>query len=217
VAPGVQSPAFRTIGGAPVSRTRAEESQEGEPLTADLRATLLALARRSIETRLADAQDAAPDAEDFPPALRARRSSFVTLERGGELRGCIGSLEATTPLVEDVWRNARQAAFQDARFEPLAAEELTDLHVHIEVLGPLESMHVTSDEDLLARLRPGRDGLVIQCPGHRATFLPAVWQKLPEPADFLHALKRKAGLSTTHSAGELTVSRYATESFEEPA
>jgi AmmeMemoRadiSam system protein A len=184
-------------------------------LSAGLRTSLLHEARRSIATALADEANSEPDAAEFPEPLRAVRASFVTLKHGDRLRGCIGTLEPRLPLIVEVWRNARQAAFQDPRFEPVTADELDALHLHIEVLGPLEPMPADSDEALLCALRPGEDGLVIECPEHRATFLPAVWASLPEPVDFVYELKRKAGLPGSYPAAELTISRYRTESFEE--
>jgi AmmeMemoRadiSam system protein A len=156
--------------------------------------TLRAVARASIEHWLAEGRPLAVEAAAYPAELREPGASFVTLERRGVLRGCIGSLEAQRPLVDDVALNAFGAAFRDPRFPPLAAEELPGLDVSVSVLSPLEPMAARSEAALLAQLRPGIDGLVLRAGERRATFLPAVWKELPEPAAFLRQLKRKAEL-----------------------
>lgn len=143
--------------------------------------------------------------ERFPPPLRAPGASFVTLRIAGRLRGCLGTLEAERALVLDVAENAVGSALRDPRFPPMARVELAALSIELSLLGPLEPLAVGSEEELLARLRPGIDGLVIEEEGRRATFLPAVWSELPEPQAFLAALRRKAGLASFAgpSGGEL--------------
>jgi AmmeMemoRadiSam system protein A len=131
----------------------------------------------------------------------------------GELRGCIGSLEAYRPLVEDVAHNAYAAAFSDPRFTPLSETELIDVEFHISVLTPAAPMHFESEADLLSQLRPGIDGLVLEDAGHRGTFLPSVWESLPDAAQFLQHLKMKAGLPADYWSDNLKVSRYTSESF----
>lgn len=156
---------------------------------------LLALARASVEHGLRHGGPLPVDAAALPEPLGERAASFVTLRRGdGELRGCIGELEARGPLAESVARNAFGAAFRDPRFDPVAGDELDDLAVHVSVLGPLEPLAAGSESELLAALRPGRDGLLIDDGVRRATFLPAVWSSLPDPRQFLLELARKAGL-----------------------
>jgi AmmeMemoRadiSam system protein A len=182
-------------------------------LGAEERRILLDLARSSIRHGLADHRPQPVEPRDYPAALREPRAAFVTLERDGQLRGCIGHLEACQTLVEDVAENAFSAAFRDPRFPPLRADELADLEVHISVLSPPEPLPVESESDLLRRLRPGIDGLILEDDGHRGTFLPAVWESLPQPEQFLAHLKRKAGLPTEYWSDSVRVSRYTAEAF----
>lgn len=153
----------------------------------------------------------------FDPALNVRRASFVTLLKNGDLRGCIGSLRATRPLVIDVARNAYAAAFSDPRFTKVSAGEVGALDIHISILSQPETMSFCSESDLVGQLRPGIDGLVIEDNGHRGTFLPSVWESLPEPQMFLNQLKRKAGLAESHWSEHIKVSRYATETITGPS
>jgi uncharacterized protein len=184
---------------------------EGTRLAPEHRTHLLALARESIERGLAGARWKVR-AEDFPEALRAVRATFVTLHIDDGLRGCIGTLDAKYTLVEDVVRNAHGAAFEDPRFPALTRREFERLEVHISVLTPPEPVEVASEEELLAQLRPRRDGLIIEEGFYRGTFLPSVWEQLPEPRDFLRQLKRKAGLPDDYWSSRLRVRRYTTES-----
>ncbi len=149
------------------------------------------------------------------PWLREQGASFVTLNEGGELRGCIGTLVARRPLVEDVRGNARAAAFDDPRFAPLAATELPRVKIEVSVLSALELIPVASEDELLTELVPGRDGLFLTSGFYRATFLPQVWEALPDPRDFLRRLKMKAGLSPGYWSSDLRFSRYTVSSFEE--
>ena len=156
--------------------------------------------------------------EKFPsigtcPELKEERATFVTLTIGGALRGCIGMLEACRPLVEDVAENACAAAFDDPRFEPLSKEEFDELDIHISVLSPPEEMTFVSEKDLLERVRPGVDGLILQEGGRRGTFLPSVWEELPDKELFLMHLKMKAGLPNTYWSDSLRVFRYTAEYF----
>lgn len=177
------------------------------------RQTLLDVARRSIRHGLACAQALAVCPAEYSPALREDRACFVTLELGGDLRGCIGSLAATEPLVVNVANNAYAAAFRDPRFPPVVATEEPRLEVHISVLNPPQAMRVESEEDLLRQLRPGVDGLILSDGWHRATFLPAVWEDLPEPRHFLAHLKLKAGLAMDYWSPSLRFQRYTCESI----
>lgn len=140
---------------------------------------------------------------------------FVTLHRGGELRGCIGSMLAYRPLLEDLQANACAAAFSDPRFPPLKAWELADLNVEVSLLSALEPLQFESEEDLLGQLRPGVDGLLLEWGSHRGTFLPAVWQALRERQVFLNKLKGKAGLDEGFWAPEISVKRYTTDCWGE--
>ena len=149
------------------------------------------------------------------PALTVRRSSFVTLRRGEELRGCCGTLDAPRPLAEDVWRNAWAAAFNDYRFPPLTASEWPHMNVHLSLLTVPEPLDVATEEELLAELRPSIDGLILESDAGRATFLPVVWEQIPDPVQFVRQLKMKAGWSATYWSNRVRCSRYTTESFGE--
>jgi AmmeMemoRadiSam system protein A len=171
-------------------------------------ALLLELARRSVAHGLRAGCPLGVDPAALPAELGAPGASFVTLRRGGELRGCIGSLEAHRPLAQDVSHNAWQAAFGDPRFDPLAAHELEGLHVEISILAPSQPLLARSEPELLAALRPGVDGLVLRLGARRATFLPSVWSSLPDAREFVAALKRKAGLREDYWSQELAFERY---------
>lgn len=183
----------------------------GPSLSEDDRDTLRRIALDSIRHGLASGRPLEPDKKDMPQALRAPGAVFVTLEMGGRLRGCIGSFEANRPLVEDVAHNAYSAAFMDYRFPPVSEQELRDLDVHLSLLTPLAPLPVVSREDLLEKLRPGVDGLLLEDPPHRSTFLPQVWEALPDPEDFLAELLQKAGLPRDHWSDTLQFSRYRVE------
>jgi AmmeMemoRadiSam system protein A len=178
------------------------------------RSNLLALARRSIEAGLATGR-LAPMPSIDSPNLNVSRATFVTLRANQDLRGCCGSIDARFPLAEDVWRNAWASAFADPRFPSLEPGEYAHLSLHISVLSPLERVQVSSESELLSILRPGEDGLLLQLGAARATFLPAVWESLPDPQSFLSQLKLKAGWRADFWSPHIDVWRYATESFGE--
>lgn len=173
--------------------------------------TLLRIARATLAADLGDSADAWQAAE----WLSEPGACFVTLHRAGHLRGCIGSMLAYRSLAEDIQANARAAAFRDPRFPPLEVWELADLSIEVSLLSPLEPMDFDSEDALLGQLRPGVDGLLLEVGKHRGTFLPAVWQALPEPADFLAKLKVKAGLAPDFWSPEIVVNRYVTHSWDE--
>lgn len=178
------------------------------------RDTLLQVARDAIRYGLDHGAAPALEPEGFPEPVREPGACFVTLTIEGELRGCIGSLEAHRPLVADVASNAYAAAFSDPRFMPVSEAELPRLHIHISILKPSEPMTFNSEQDLIAQLRPGVDGLIFQAGGRRSTFLPAVWESLGDPVDFLRHLKYKAGLPPDYWSDDVRVWRYTTESVE---
>lgn len=178
------------------------------------RTTLLELARYSIAQGLAMGKALSINTQDYEADLQQARASFVTLHLHGQLRGCIGNLQASRPLVEDVTQNAFAAAFRDPRFSPLAHAELDELQISISVLSPAEPMVFNGEQDLIQQLTPGIDGLILQEGGNRGTFLPAVWEQLPDPGQFLQQLKLKAGLATDYWSDTLQVSRYRTEVIE---
>ena len=170
---------------------------------------LIAIARESI----ARGREApVPDAWDAE-WLREPGASFVTLKLDGELRGCIGTIDAHRPLGDDVARNARSAAYRDPRFAPVSPEELPRLEVEVSVLTPRVPLPVSSESDALARLRPGVDGIALEFNGASATFLPQVWESLPEPEAFLDALRRKAGLPAGFWHPDVRLSRYTVEKY----
>lgn len=183
-------------------------------LVKEHRKRLLQVAGESIEQGLTSGRPLKPDPKHYPPELQVKRATFVTLEIGQRLRGCIGMLEAIRPLVEDVAENAFSAAFRDPRFPPLAADEIEKLEVHISILSPPEPLSFDSERALLDQLRPGVDGLILQEGSLRGTFLPSVWESLPEPGQFLAHLKQKAGLSSTYWSDHIRIFRYTTEMFK---
>jgi AmmeMemoRadiSam system protein A len=179
--------------------------------TDDIGPRLLKLARNAIARQLGG-----PDKEEeTPPWLDEPGATFVTLTRRGQLRGCIGSLEAHRPLREDVTANARAAAFQDPRFPPLEKDELADIRVEVSLLSPLEPLAFRDKQDAIAQLRPGVDGVVLEHGHHRGTFLPQVWEQLPEPERFLAHLKVKAGLPPGFWASDIKLFRYAVSKWKE--
>jgi AmmeMemoRadiSam system protein A len=182
------------------------------PLTEAQRTTLLDTARQAIEYGLRHREVMPVDPRSHPP-LDQPGASFVTLHDNGQLRGCIGSLEAQRPLLADVAENAYAAAFRDPRFPPLEAAELAGLDVDVSVLSEPGEMHFSDQPGLLAQIRPGVDGLILEDRGRRGTFLPSVWESLPDAAAFLQHLKLKAGLPADHWSDSLRVWRYTTESF----
>ena len=177
------------------------------------RAILLDTAWQSIRHGLKHHSPQTVAAEQYAAPLSEPGASFITLHKEGELRGCIGSLQAYRPLLQDVAENAYAAAFRDHRFPPLRTDELDQLTMHISVLSAAQPLQFASEQDLLRQIRPQVDGLILQDGIHRGTFLPSVWESLPDPAEFLQHLKLKAGLPPDHWSEQLQVWRYTTESF----
>jgi AmmeMemoRadiSam system protein A len=153
------------------------------------------------------------DPDAYPPELAQPRATFVTLRSAGELRGCLGGLAAIRPLVADIAHSAFGAAFRDSRFPPVEADELDDLEIHVSILSPLEPLSVPDETALLDAIRPGVDGLVVRDGDRQGTFLPAVWESLPEPSTFWRELKRKAGLPVDSWSSRWEISRYTVESL----
>jgi AmmeMemoRadiSam system protein A len=172
---------------------------------------LLCHARAAIAERLGTSAASALGHD----ALARHGATFVTLMRHGELRGCIGTLEAFRELAIDVRENAVAAAFRDPRFLPLQLTELESTSVEVSLLGPSEPVPMVDEKDLLARLRPGIDGVILEHGSRRATFLPQVWESLPEPREFVAALKRKAGLPVDFWNTRLNVRRYEVLKWKE--
>lgn len=149
------------------------------------------------------------------PQLSEPGATFVTLTQDGTLRGCIGSLEAQRPLAQDVQENAVAAAFRDPRFPPLTRDELAITQVEVSLLSPIQAMSFSSEQDALAQMRPGIDGMVLQYRQQRGTFLPQVWEHLPQPQQFMSHLKRKAGLAEDFWSDEIKLARYAVTKWKE--
>ena len=170
---------------------------------------LLAIAREAI----ADPGEPRGEFTRGHEWLRSPAASFVTLRAEGELRGCIGSIDARRPLGDDVARNAHAAAYRDPRFPPLQPSERASVAIEVSVLTPRVPLAVASEGEALASLRPGEDGIYLQYLDMSATFLPQVWENLPDPADFLAELRRKAGLPARFWHPDLRLSRYTVEKY----
>lgn len=173
--------------------------------------TLLRLARAAI------ARELGFDSHDLPRSdwLEQDGATFVTLNLNGHLRGCIGSLEAFRPLIDDVRHNAVAAAFRDPRFPPLSREEFADVTIEVSLLSTPEPVRFSNEIDALAQLHPGQDGVILEYGRHRATYLPQVWAQLPEPRDFIENLKEKAGLPAGFWSDDIRLSRYCVRKFIE--
>lgn len=186
------------------------------PLSPEDREYLLRLARETIARHLRGEGAPPVDLSALHESLACDGASFVTLTKHGSLRGCIGSLEARRPLALDVRENALAAAFHDPRFPPVRLDELGDLRIEVSVLSPPQPLLYTDADDLIAHLRPGVDGVVIERGWNRATFLPQVWEKLPDPHQFLQHLCVKAFLpADAYCSPDLDVFTYQVEKFEE--
>lgn len=177
----------------------------------DLGAALLRHARSAI----AEGLGLAPPVPPVVAALSAVGATFVTLRLAGDLRGCIGTVEAFRPLREDVRANAAAAAFRDPRFAPLARGELGATVIEVSLLDSPVPIATADEAAALAQLRPDVDGVVLEAAGRRATFLPQVWEQLPDRREFIAALKRKAGLPPAFWDGSVRLSRYGVAKFAE--
>ncbi|MCW8923078.1 MAG: AmmeMemoRadiSam system protein A [Gammaproteobacteria bacterium] len=171
------------------------------------------IAYNSIKSGLTSGRALTIDLTKLDAVLKTRRATFVTLQKHGQLRGCIGMLEPVRPLAEDVAHNAFAAAFSDRRFSPLQADELEQLDIHISILGTPEKMTFDSEDDLLAQIRPGVDGLIME-EGHlRGTILPSVWESVQDKKEFLNHLKMKSGLPGNYWSDSIIIHRYSVEEF----
>lgn len=184
-------------------------------MTADRGRVLLALARESLEEAFG-LRGTGPSADRSEPWLDEPGATFVTLHREGALRGCVGSVRAYRPLGDDVRANARAAAFSDTRFPPLGRGELDEVEIEVSLLSAPEPLDVHSEAEALAALRPGVDGVILDSRGQRATFLPQVWEQLPDPREFLAHLRDKAGLPPGVWDPQTKLWRYTVSQWEEP-
>jgi len=180
------------------------------------RQLMILTAARAIAVRLG--RDKRPEIilDTFPNEVRTMAASFVTVNLKGRLRGCIGSLKAHRPLAADVAWNAVSAGFEDPRFRPLTVQEFREAELEISILSNPAPFVFDDQADLLSKLRPGRDGLILESQGRRGTFLPKVWEGLETPEKFLNGLKVKAGLPRDHWADDVKIWRYTSESFAAP-
>lgn len=187
-----------------------------DKLTTEEQQTLLKLARQALENGVHGQKLPQLDLQSLSPRLREKGASFVTLMVQGNLRGCIGALEPYQPLAHDVREHAIAAALQDYRFPNVRPEELSQIDIEISRLTPPVPLEYTTPEDLLSKLHPGIDGVVLRDGSRRATFLPQVWEKLPEPADFLENLCYKMGaMPDLWRKKHLDVLIYQVEEFHE--
>ncbi len=180
------------------------------------RKQLLALARRALGEVVRTGKLPEPDIKDFPPSFALPKGSFVTLTKHGQLRGCIGNITPRQPLYQAILENARAAALNDYRFEPVKPGELSELEIEVSVLTEPKSLNFTSPDDLLAKLRPNVDGVILKIGFQSATFLPQVWEKIPDKVTFLDQLALKAGASRgAWRESGTKVEVYQVEAFEE--
>jgi len=177
------------------------------------REMLLLIARRSIVHGFELGSAMELDADGYPDALRVLKGCFVTLFLEDDLRGCVGCLRARGPLVQEVARAAYSAAFRDPRFPPVCRDEVRQVRVHVSVLSDPVEVRCESESELMSRLRPGVDGVILSEGAKLGTFLPDVWEKFPEPSEFLRQLRVKAGLPPSYWSHTLKVERYTTEAF----
>lgn len=185
-------------------------------LTEQEQRILLEIARQALETRIRGQALPHIDLDTLPPSLKEQGASFVTLKKKGKLRGCVGILKASQPLACDVQERAVSAALHDHRFPDLTPDELSEIKIEVSRLTSPQPLEYDTPEELLAALRPGRDGVVLEDGIQRATFLPQVWEQLSEPEQFLNRLCQKMGASmNAWREKKLDVSVYRVEKFGE--
>jgi len=202
----------RVVGYAAVAFT----APAADNLAAAERKFLLELARQSLVS--AAAGDRLPEvvARDITPRLAEKKACFVTLTKSGTLRGCIGHLTAMEPLHQAVMENARNAALRDPRFPAVSPDELGQIRIEISVLADPQPLAFSSPDDLLGKLHPGEDGVLLHIGPRTATFLPQVWAQVPDKVEFLNHLSRKAGCEPSAWRGQdVSISIYHVECFEE--
>jgi len=186
----------------------------GTSLTTEERAALIAVAEEAVRAGLEHrVPDPPPDVALRSATLRQPGASFVTLRRGSDLLGCIGTIEPVRPLVEDVALNASAAAFADPRLPAVTPTDFEVMSIKVSVLSPLTRLDVADRAELAAAVVPGVDGLLVAARRHRGTFLPSVWEQVPDRHDFLDLLWRKAGLPPHTWPDDLVVWRYRTLEF----
>ncbi len=186
------------------------------PLTDEEKQILLRIARDSMERGVRNEKLPPLDLNSMTPRLRENGASFVTLTMHGDLRGCIGALEPYQPLAQDVREHAIAAALEDPRFPPVTPSEVDQIEIEVSRLTVPERLEYNDPEDLLAKLRPNVDGVILRDGFRRATFLPQVWEKIPDKAEFLDNLCYKMGAAPdTWRRKRLEVFVYQVEDFHE--
>jgi uncharacterized protein len=193
-----------------------EAGPSTDPLTAADREALLRIAESAIARALSTGTRRLPDVDDLSPRLRQPGATFVTLRRDSMLLGCIGTLEPYQPVGIDVAEHALAAAFDDPRVPPIEADDYTAMTVEVSVLGALHELRVSNHRQLAESLRTGKDGLLVVAPGHRATFLPSVWESVSDVDEFLAMLWRKAGLWPREWPTGIRVFMYEVDEFADP-
>ena len=186
-------------------------------LSDDHRSRALHLARQALQSRAARGKIPSIHLPSFPVPMQGQAAAFVTLTQQGRLRGCIGSLKAHSAMASDILSNAIKAGFEDPRFAPVTQDDLKTCQIEIALLSRPAPMEFRDQDDLLAQLVPGRDGLILESNSHRGTFLPKVWDSLQKSDEFLAGLKVKSGLSRDHWSPDIKIWRYMAEAFGESA
>jgi len=177
---------------------------------------LLGVARETIKNRLSNIEESQIDWKEIPEKFQERLGTFVTVTIEDNLRGCIGHIIPRESLIEGIKENAINAAFKDPRFHPLTKEEFGRIEIEISILTSPQELDYVDAEDLLKKLRPGIDGVILKKGFYEATFLPQVWEQLSEKEEFLSQLCLKAGLSgNSWKTEKLHVSTYQVQAFEE--
>jgi AmmeMemoRadiSam system protein A len=189
---------------------------EKDKLTEDEGKYLLSVARNTIEQRIFNTKDKGQTDAGISDKFLERRGTFVTLTKGKNLRGCIGHIIPQESLIEGIRENAINAAFRDPRFPPMTKEEWDRINIEISILTDPRPLSYTDTDDLLKKLRPSIDGVIIRKGYYQSTFLPQVWEQLPKKEEFLAHLCLKAGLGADEwKAGDLEVLTYQVQAFEE--
>ncbi len=194
-------------------------SKQVQMFDAETGASLVQVARQSLEAYVRHQQQYRPELEALPDSLRQPGCSFVTLTNHGQLRGCMGNTQARWPLAEDVARNAVSAASRDPRFPPVSAYELAELRLEVTVLTPPEELPYRNYDELLDSVRPGIDGVILSLGMRRGLLLPQVWDRLTEPDEFLRMITYKAGISAHELMSyppTVTAHTFRVQHFHEP-
>ncbi len=187
-----------------------------EPAAEEIGALLLETAAAVIGAALETGRAGVPDHRSFRAEVRAPGASFVTLERDGALLGCIGTIEPARPLIADVAHNALAAAFADPRLPSITGDDYENMSIKVSVLSRREPVGAAGYDDLVAMLRPGVDGVVVETGRHRSTLLPSVWQKVSGAHEFVEIVWRKAGLVPGRWPAGTCASRYTATEFHDP-